>query len=60
MAAVQDALKELRREIDAGITKPGLGRCLFAIFAFSSNLVAGDDWLVREGKRARGAIRRSC
>lgn len=26
-------------------------RCLFSIFAFGTNLVEGDDWLMREGER---------
>jgi hypothetical protein len=28
-----------------------LPRCMFSIFAFETDLVAGDDWLIREGVR---------
>jgi hypothetical protein len=43
---------------DRGTPADDRPRCLFSLFGFGTNLVEGEDWLVREGNRFMGTANR--
>jgi len=43
---------------DRGTPADDRPRCLFSLFGFGTNLVEGEDWLVREGSRFRSIAER--